>query len=218
MCHRMSPLTFAELQQALDELRRTGHARVAPRDPSVTVPDAYPGGNVPLFVPDGNGGLVPAELSWGFPNPRPDEHGLVFNTRIETALEQERSGQGMWARPTGYGRCLVAVRAFYERWTQPDPSETESPHGRRQVRFSLAGHRIFLMACVRDDTHFSVVTCAPNADVAPVHNRMPLVLGPGESTVWLGPNYASLQDRSTIRLTAEVEEEQAPEAARVTNL
>lgn len=219
MCHRMSPLTFAELQQALEELRRSGRARVPARDPSVTVPDAYPGVNVPLFVPDGDGDLVPTELTWGFPNPRPDDRRPVFNTRIERALDEARDGRGLWAEPIVRGRCLVPVRGFFEYWTQPDASDpTGTTRPRRQVRFSLEGHRFFLIACVRDETHFSVVTCHPNAAVAPVHNRMPLVLGPGESSIWLGPDYASLQDRSAVRLTAETETDRAPEPPRVTNV
>lgn len=35
--------------------------------------------------------------------------------------------------------------------------------------------------------------------------RMPLVLGPGESGVWLGPDFARFADRSAIQLTAEPE-------------
>lgn len=49
------------------------------------------------------------------------------------------------------------------------------------------------------------MTTEPNAVVSPVHNRMPLVLGPVESSVWLGPGFEALADRSRIRLTAEPE-------------
>lgn len=51
----------------------------------------------------------------------------------------------------------------------------------------------------------SIVTTAPNASVAHVHDRMPLVLGPGESGVWLGPDFDRLADRSAIQLAAEPE-------------
>lgn len=204
MCHRMSPLTFAELEQALDELRRTGHARVPSRDASQTVPDAYPGKDVPLFVPDQDGSLVPTQLKWGFPSPQ-SAGKVVFNTRIETAVAQGQVGQGLWADPIRYGRCLVPVRSFYERWTVPDQEGSPTSHGDGQVEFTLAGHRFFLLACVRDQEHFSVVTCRPNATVAVVHNRMPLVLGPGESRVWLGSDFATLADRSSIRLESRVE-------------
>ena len=56
------------------------------------------------------------------------------------------------------------------------------------------------MAGICEAGRFSVVTTAPNKDVSPVHNRMPLVLGPGESSLWLGSDFARLADRSGIAL------------------
>lgn len=204
MCHRMSPLLFSELERALEEFRRTGRARVPRRSPGTVVPDAYPGTQIPLFVPNEDGELVPTMLTWGFPTVQQTtgKPALIFNTRIETALPQGQSGKGIWADAIRYGRCLVPVRCFYERWTQPhDPAQ----EGTNEVRFQLMGHRIFLIACVCNDERFSVVTTQPNAMVSPVHNRMPLVLGPGESSIWLGPDYGWLSDRSGIQLTSQVE-------------
>lgn len=203
----MSPLTFGELQQALEELRRSGHARVPRRPAGTSVPDAYPGSQVPLFVPDEAGNLTAATLTWGFASQRGGRSRLVFNTRMETALSQARAYHGMWAEPITRGRCLVPIRSFYERWTEPRPAGQDASDARPgDVRFELAGQRYFLLACVRNEDRFSVVTTQPNADVAPVHNRMPLVLGPGESRVWLGPDYACLQDRSAITLVRAAEE------------
>ncbi|RRF91121.1 MAG: DUF159 family protein [Coriobacteriaceae bacterium] len=233
MCHRMSPLLLRELQEGLKYMQVTGHAHVPRRDPSVVVPDAYPGTQVPLFVPDEKNNLTARELTWGFqprsggsrgngPSGQGSSSRLVFNTRIETALEQAHTGRGMWAEPIRYGRCLVPVRAFYEWWTQPNPPEVPvaadgtadgEPAGagkrkkapRPQVRYGLSGHSIFLMACVWEGERFSVVTTRPNASVAQVHNRMPLVLGPGESRIWLGDDWPQLADRSAVPLTATLE-------------
>ena len=184
--------------------------------------DAYPGAAVPVFVPDGRGGLTAVEMTWGFEMPVRQESEpsrecgapetrrpaaprpkLVFNTRIETALEQERTGEGMWARAIREGRCLVPVRAFFE--THGSRTVTSAATGRpikQQYRFTLGRHRAFLLAAVAQDGRFSIVTTAPNAAVAPVHDRMPLVLGPGESNVWLGPDFATLADRRGIALDA----------------
>lgn len=209
MCHRMSPLLLRELQEGLKYMQVTGRAYVPRRDPSIVVPDAYPGSQVPLFVPSDDGTLGATELTWGFPSPAQGGR-TVFNTRIETALRQATDGRGMWAAPITNGRCIVPVRAFYEWWTQPGAprasadGEASGKRGRRpQVAFQLAGHRIFLIACVRQGERFSVVTTEPNASVASVHNRMPLVLGPGESGVWLGNDWPSLADRSAIQLNRE---------------
>lgn len=210
MCHRMSPLLLRELQEGLKYMQVTGRAYVPRRDPSIVVPDAYPGSQVPLFVLRDDGTLAATELTWGFPSPAQGGR-TVFNTRIETALRQATDGRGMWVTPITNGRCIVPVRAFYEWWTQPgtpragSDGEASGKRSRRpQVAFQLAGHRIFLIACVRQGEHFSVVTTEPNASVASVHNRMPLVLGPGESSVWLGNDWPSLADRSAIQLDREL--------------
>lgn len=199
MCHRVMPLLLGELEAALDELHRSGHARVPQREAGLVVPDAYPGKQLPLFVPDDASGLQAVELTWGFDKPDGNS-GLVFNTRLDTALSQARSGRGLWAAPIMCGRCLVPVRGFYENWTR-------SAERGRQVRFTLPGSQVFLLAGVRQEDRVSIVTTEPNADVGFFHQRMPLVLAPGESSVWLGPDFASLSDRSHIRLCATPEED-----------
>lgn len=199
MCHRVSPLVIQELRAALGELEQGRPARVPRRDPSVVVPDVYPGKQLPLFVPDASGALEAIELTWGFDAPA-GHAKLVFNTRIETALQQARSGRGLWAAPIMHGRCLVPVRGFYEHWTR------SAPRRGMQVRFELPGHTVFLLAGVWEGDRLSIVTTEPNASVAPVHSRMPLVLGPGESSIWLGPHFARLADRSTLSLAATPEE------------
>lgn len=135
---------------------------------------------------------------------------LVFNTRLDTALYQLRNGRGMWAQPIAEGRCLVPVRAFYESWTRPGSPD---PTGKSAVRFSMSGHGIFLLAAVANENEVSIVTTEPNSDVSRVHSRMPLVLGPGESSIWLGPDFAQLADRSSIHLAAELVAPPAPTGA-----
>ena len=93
MCVRMCPLTAEEAQAVLDARATPGaHAiRYIERpDPAL---DARPGTLVPVYIPK-DGGLAVARLTWGFElDGKPN---AVFNTRIESALEQLRPG----------GRCL----------------------------------------------------------------------------------------------------------------
>ena len=202
MCVRFCPLTAEEAQAALGA-RGTGRHAIRYIEAPDPLHDARPGSQVPLFVPDGAGGLRVATLEWGFPlDGRPH---AVFNTRIESALEQLRLGRrGMWAKAIAEGRCLVPVRAFYESHaTEKAVSERTGKPEKRQYRFRLPGARAFLLAAVQQDGLFSVVTTAPNASVAPVHDRMPLVLGPGEPSVWLGSSFAALANRSRIGLIVE---------------
>lgn len=204
MCVRMCPLTVEEAQAVLDARATPGTHAIRYVDHPDPTHDARPGSLVPVYVPK-DGGLAVAQLTWGFElDGKPN---AVFNTRIESALEQLRPGRrGMWAKAIVQGRCLVPVRAFYESHaTERIASEKTGRLVRRQYLFRLPGARAFLLAAVREGERFSVVTTAPNASVAPVHDRMPLVLGPGESSVWLGPEFAGLAGRSNIALAAEPE-------------
>ena len=212
MCQRMCPLTVEEAEAVLDARRRTGRARLAAADNAAAdefdpACDAWPGSVVPVFVPAGAGvpgGLAVATPTWGFESPR--DGRPVFNTRLDTALAQLRAGRGLWADAIAHGRCLVPVRAFYEgHMTERVKSERTGKPVRRQYRFRLPGAAAFLLAGVMDGGRLSIVTTEPNADVAPVHNRMPLVLGPGESDVWLFGDFASLADRGRVALFSEPE-------------
>ena len=197
MCVRMCPLTFEEAEAVLDVRAIPGAHAIPYIERPDPLRDARPGSIVPVYVPKGDG-LAVASLTWGFPlDGKPN---AVFNTRIESALEQLRLGRrGMWAKAIAEGRCLVPVRAFYETHaTETVASEKTGRPVKRQYLFRLPGARAFLLAAVREGDRFSIVTTRPNASVAPVHDRMPLVLGPGESSVWLGPEFARLADRSSV--------------------
>ena len=94
----------------------------------------------------------------------------------------------MWAKATTEGRCLVPVRAFYEKhMTGRVEDERTGRTVRRQYLFRLPGAGAFPLAAVHEDDRFSIVTTKPNASVVPVHDRTPLVLGPSElssNPVW----------------------------------
>lgn len=204
MCVRFSPLTAEEARAVLDA-RGTGRHAIRYMERPDPRHDARPGSTVPLFVPDGAGNLRVAKLEWGFPlDGKPH---AVFNARIESALEQLRRGRrGKWAKAIAKGRCLVPVRAFYEgHMTERVLSPATGKPIKRQYVFHLPGTRAFLLAAVQSDGMFSIVTTAPNGSVSPIHDRMPLVLGRGESDVWLSASFASLSDRSAIMIAAEPE-------------
>lgn len=204
MCVRFSPLTAEEAQAVLDA-RGTGRHAIRYIESPDPRQDARPGSTVPLFVTDSAGNLHVSKLEWGFSlNGKPH---AVFNTRIESALEQLRRGRrGMWAKAMAEGRCLVPVRAFYEgHMTERVPSPVTGKPVKRQYVFRLPGARAFLLAAVQLDGVFSIVTTEPNASVASVHDRMPLVLGSGESRMWLGPDFTALADRSRIQLVCNPE-------------
>lgn len=153
--------------------------------------------------------LERATLTWGIDVPW--KTGLVFNTRIESAL----GGNALWRDALAEGRCLVPVRAFFETRNVEPPAnelpldgEADAPsrasRGRRpQFRFASPGGEALLLAGLRQGDRFTVVTTEPNDAVAPVHSRMPLALSPAEALVWLtgtADELAALADRARIAL------------------
>lgn len=242
MCHHIEPIDLDELGEALSRWNLGGRALTRRR---AAPPDAYPGNQVAVAVPTYDKGLQAAVLTWGFSRPQPPsgeksrtEKPLaerraeerapgskpLFNTRLETAVEQARTGRGLWAEAIVNGRCLVPVRAFYEWDGREAETGTETRAGagagaeagaptpgghdrhgsrnRRECRFTVPGGGVFLLAGLARDGRFSIMTTAPNRWVAPIHGRMPLVLGPGESHVWLAGEFEALADRGDVALEA----------------
>ena len=113
----------------------------------------------------------------------------MINARAETLPGSSTYG-GLVER--GSHRCLVMADGFYEWLKAEDPQEP-----RRPLRFSLAGGASFCFAGLwttwrgaEDERVASctIVTTAANELVAPVHDRMPVVLADVASwEAWLDP-------------------------------
>lgn len=206
MCKRFTPLSHDEAQGILDAFLEGKPVRLSDKDINDAKYDVFPGKTSSVFLSDGKGGLVLAEATWGFPTA--DGKKLIFNTRLDTALRHRASGEGMWNKAIEQGRCLVPSRAFYENHkTDKHYSGKSGKLVEQQYRVLFDGAKAFFMAGVFQDGRFSIVTTTPNSTMASIHDRMPLVLGPGESSIWLGPNFAMLADRSGLRLSVEPDED-----------
>jgi putative SOS response-associated peptidase YedK len=155
--------------------------------------DAYerhnvaPTEDVPVIVQDRDGrreelvrwGLVP------FWAKQPKGGPALINARAETVASNSVFG-GLVERASH--RCLVMADGFYEWIGSEDPKQPRLP-----VRFSLAGGTSFCFAGLwttwrRSLSSCTVVTTAANELVAPVHDRMPVVLAdPAAWEAWLDP-------------------------------
>jgi putative SOS response-associated peptidase YedK len=113
----------------------------------------------------------------------------MINARAETLAGSSTYG-GLVER--GSHRCLVVADGFYEWMKAEDPRQP-----RRPLRFSLTGGASFCFAGLwttwrgpGDERVASctIVTTAANELVAPVHDRMPVVLAGSDSwEAWLDP-------------------------------
>ncbi|WP_080797411.1 SOS response-associated peptidase [Arabiibacter massiliensis] len=159
--------------------------------------EAFPSSTVALIAPTGCGAqLAVADMTWGFEVPW--KRGPVFNTRIETALDDPSC---MWAESLARRRCIVPARAFFEsHGSETVPSPRTGKPVKRQYAFERPDGAPLLLAGIHDQGRFSLVTTEPNAAVAPVHDRMPLALDAAESADWLAGDLAGLVDRSALAL------------------
>jgi len=131
-----------------------------------------PGNEMPVIT----GGKVRAVLPmrWGI---APQQ----INSRAETI-----AGNALLRPLPGEHRCLVPASGFYE-WKK---------EGSRKVPFyfHLPQTPLFAFAGLCDrrtdpggstGRSYSIITCPANGIVAPVHNRMPVILSPGNEERWL---------------------------------
>ena len=206
MCGRFTVLTKEELADVVESIRqrRAPASLIRGRESEPLQPrlQARPGNEVDA-VANLNGDVVVQQFMWGFSvpwNSRP-----VINTRLESAL----GGTKMWSGPLREGRCIVPAASFFEprNVDVPDGSETKRA-ARQSYEFTQPDGLPLLIAGVQDAGCVSIVTTQPNADVAPIHQRMPLVLAFEEVPLWLQgeiADLASLADRSAVPLTGILE-------------
>ena len=217
MCNRFTALEYDEAEGVVRSIATHTPFNVDPDWPARR--DVFPQGVASVIVTNGIEGqrgalgfdgtyddsrpweqiLSVANLIWGFEVPW--KSGVVFNTRIESAL----AGGGMWDEAIRDGRCIVPTLGFYETHASEMARNPQTGRTVRQrYRFTPLDSEspVMFLAAVQQAGRFSIVTTQPNADVAPVHNRMPLVLARDELEPWMRGEYSGLLDRSGVRLNA----------------
>jgi putative SOS response-associated peptidase YedK len=124
---------------------------------------------------------------WGLvPGWAPD---LKFGTRCINARAETVAKLPAFRSAYRRRRCLVPVNAFFE-WSG------EKGH-RLKWRIALRDEPLFALAGLwewwqgRDGgegvTSYTIVTCAANAAIAPLHDRMPVILREADYGRWLMP-------------------------------
>ena len=115
--------------------------------------------------------LAAEQMRWGFPG---FEKGkLLINARAETALERPTFRESVQDR-----RCIIPARGFYE-WNK---SKEKFTFERKETPV------LFMAGCYNryeGQERFVILTTDANSSVAPVHNRMPLILEQEELKDWV---------------------------------
>lgn len=173
MCGRLTLFTpQAALEERFDATASEPiepRYNVAPRDDLAAIRN-----DAPDAIDALEWGLLPA---WA---DDPDDAPRPINARAETVAEKPTFREAFRER-----RCLVLADGFYE-WAGARGSK--QPH-----RVALPGDEPFAMAGLWERWSSNgttletatVITTEPNAEVRPLHDRMAVVLEPGEEDAWL---------------------------------
>ena len=113
---------------------------------------------------------------------------LKIGTRMINARREGIEDKASFRKPIREKRCLVLADSFYE-WKREGGSKTP-------FRILPADDGLLVMAGIweswsppdgGDTVHtYSIITGAPNAEMRPIHDRMPMLLSDGEQqSAWL---------------------------------
>jgi len=146
---------------------------------------------------DGEGRPEPGILRWGLipQNADPDSFDrLLINARAETVAEASAFREAFMT-----GRCLIVADGFYE-WRQEET-------GKKPVWITRPSREPFAFAGLWAESRrpdgssvhsCAIVTCPPGEVVAPIHDRMPVVLERDAERVWLEPDAEEEQLRKLL--------------------
>ena len=167
----LSRRELVELADELDALPGAGAAEAYRPRYNIAPTDIHP-----IVRLDGKRRLLePAE--WGFVR---EGRPPLFNARAETAALKEAFRDAFVG-----GRCVVPADGFFE-WTSAGDD-------RRPFWIRRADGKLLLLAGLYEPAgplqdggwRFTVLTTNPNATIAPLHDRMPVILEPIDVATWL---------------------------------
>ncbi len=195
MCGRFALMTptetlleqFGVTQTSLDLAQVGPRYNVAPTQPVLAVRSTAVSPHRELtFL---RWGLVPSwakEIRSGAP---------LINARAETVAEQPVFRAAFKRR-----RCLLPADGFYEWQKQPD--------GKQPMYIEMMDKRPFALAGLWEIWHDSdgsrvesctILTITPNELMAPIHNRMPVILDSADYDQWLNPGPRPEDDLHLLR-------------------
>jgi putative SOS response-associated peptidase YedK len=148
----------------------------------------------PLYRPRYN--VAPTDLAWivdlsgGARVLRPAKWSFVgggARRLVNVRGEQVGSGAG-FREAFAHRRCVVVTDGFYE-W----PGKGLAPYLLRRADDGLVLLAGLSQRPDPSETHprFTVLTTRPNGVVAPIHDRMPVVIAPARLDTWLGAEPAA---------------------------
>lgn len=188
MCGRYT--LIAPFQEIIDRINAVSRSSEQTYQPCHNI---APGMRVLAVINDGQQNRV-GYLRWGLipPFAKSEKMGYkLINARAETLMERPSFRSAFLNR-----RCLIIADSFYE-WIHDASGKTKQP-----MRIQLSSQPLFMMAGLWErwkspdgETLYSctIITTEANTLMAPIHNRMPVILRPEDEARWLDPTLHSAE-------------------------
>jgi putative SOS response-associated peptidase YedK len=143
---------------------------------------------VPIVVEDAEGRSL-EWMRWGFkPAWMKDfRQPPPINARAETLLDRP-----LFRGSVRRNRCIVPASGFYEWQTVPG-AKLKQPWYFRGKHIGLLGFAGFSAHDAEGQNTFLIITTKANELMAPIHDRMPVILSPEGEAIWLDRGAETLE-------------------------
>ncbi|SDZ77130.1 Putative SOS response-associated peptidase YedK [Pseudobutyrivibrio sp. ACV-2] len=187
MCTRYAlDITQPELREIIDIAKRSPltdkfidtHAR-----PLITDGEVRPTDIVPVIAPNSKGEQQVFPMQWGFT--ARDNKRTLFNARLETA-GQKPTFKDAWQSH----RCVIPAAYYYE-WEHFKSPDGKIKTGDKYAIQPAGCTTTWLCGLYRiEDGYpvFVILTTEPSAELAKIHDRMPLMLPKNKINDWINPS------------------------------
>lgn len=127
-------------------------------------------------------------MQWGFMPPWAHEPRDVFKYNTFNARSEGIFDKALWRRAVRDRRCLVPASGFYE-WQQTAlGKQPYYVHAKESDLVALAGvYRYWEVEPGTKLGTYSILTTEADRALAPIHNRMPVILDKAAEGLWLDP-------------------------------
>lgn len=124
-------------------------------------------------------------MQWGLiPSWSKEPAGGFINAKAETVAEKPSFKSAFLRR-----RCVVPASSFYEWQAEGTSKQPYLIHVKDEPLFGFAGLWDAWRAPDGTELHsYTIITCPANRLLAPIHDRMPVILNRADEDIWLDPS------------------------------
>ena len=179
MCGRYSVFDEEEILEIREIIREVN--KVFGRDGKVKTGEIFPTDKAPILTL-GEAGIRALPMMWGFPGF--SGRGIIINAKAETASEKNMFRSSLLSR-----RCVVPSTGFYEWQKIPGKKQKDKyliRFGDTPVLYMAGIYNTFQKPDGSKSAGFVILTTAASDGVSAIHDRMPVILAPGEKELWIG--------------------------------